>query len=146
MNSSSLAWQQAVHPYDSTWYPQDWLLPVIGNKLYQLNPYNMEVGNLELDGLFVCCCPLAVYTLGLHFGKKIAPEGTEFLLQNGKHIAQFVEDVEEADRLRTFYFLLCDPKRPLHLLFLPLPIVQAVTVLRRQTPLSQFFHLTQEYT
>lgn len=141
MPSSLRAWRQAVHPYNREWVPQDWLLPVLGNKAYKLNPYNHALDNPDLYGLQVCCCPLAVYTLGLRFGTAVLPE-IEFLQQDGQHIAQFVAGAS----FSIFYFILCDPKRHLHLRFLSLPTSQALTVLRRQVPLADYFHLAQEYT
>lgn len=134
-------WRKAVHPYNREWYPQDWLLPVQGNKVYSLNPYDLELGNPDLYGLHVYCCPLAVYTLGLHFGAAKLRE-IEFLMQDGKHIAQFVENAPST----LFYFILCDPERLLHLRYLVLPVAQALTILRRQAPLADYFHLAQEYT
>jgi hypothetical protein len=134
-------WRQAVHPYEREWYPQDWLLPMLGNQFYRLNPYNQALDNPDLYGLYVCCCPLAVYTLGLRFGAALKPE-MQFWPQDGKQIAQFVESAPYT----VFYFILCDPERPLHLRFLSLPVVDALAILRRQSPLADYFHLTQEYT
>lgn len=141
MRVSKRFWRQAVHPYNRAWNPQDWLLPVQGNHAYRLNPYNQALDNPNLYGLQVCCCPMAVYTLGVRFGAAVGPE-MEFLLQSGQHIAQIVEGAP----FRVFYFILCDPARPFHLRFLSLPVAQAVTILRRQTPLADYFHLTQAYT
>lgn len=109
--------------------------------MYQLNPYNRELDNPNRYGLYVCCCPLAVYTLSLRFGAAVEAE-TEFLLLDGQRMAQLVE----SSVYTVFYFILCDPARPLHLRFLSLPVAQAVTILRRQTPLADYFHLTQAYT
>lgn len=141
MRVSKRFWRQAVHPYDGEWYPQDWLLPVQGNHVYQLNPYNQALDKPELYGLQVCCCPLAVYTLGMRFGAAVAPEMV-FLLQSGQHIAKVVEGAS----FSIFYFILCDPTRPLHLRFLPLAVPEAAMVLRRQAPLADYFHLAQAYT
>ena len=138
---SRRAWQRTVHPYNAEWFPRDWLLPVQGNKFYQLNPYNQALDNPDLYGLHVFCCPLAVYTLGLRWGAALLPE-IEFLLQDGQRVAQFVERASYS----VFYFILCDPQRPFHLRFLSLPLAPALAVLRRQAPLAHYFHLAQQYT
>ena len=100
-NSRIQAWRKAVHRYDSEWQPQDWLLPLTGKHAYRLNPYNQMLDNADLYGLQVCCCSLAVYTLGYRFGSAVLPE-IEFRLASGQRIAEFAA----GSTYKVFYFIL----------------------------------------
>lgn len=132
---------QAMHSYADKWRPRDWLLPLLNDQVTILHTHRGDADSHERCGLYVLCCPLAVYTLVTRFGAEVSPD-MEFIVQTGAYIADW--SARQAPRM--FHFMLCDPTRHLHLQLLSLPIETAVLILRGDAAVGAFLYLANHYT
>jgi hypothetical protein len=135
------AWMQAMHSYADKWRPQAWLLPLLNDQVTILHTHRGAADKHQNCGLYVLCCPLAVYTLVNRFGPEVSPD-MEFIVQTGPYIA----DWASGQPYQMFHFILCDPARHLHLRLLSLPTETASLILHGQAALGAYLHLADFYT